>query len=105
MHISRPARGVGGGAVAPLTQAGSIPTPSDAVLIRLARIAAQAAEVLTPDTQLTRAPVGLKTIKNDRRRAMETTLVLLADTEVRNYLAELDRLGLLPATRTATRSR
>ncbi len=79
--------------------AGSIPAPSDAALIRLASIAAQVEEWLAPDDPLDKAPVGLKTIKNDRRRAMETILVLLADTEVRGYLAELERLGLLPVKR------
>lgn len=28
---------------------------------------------------------------------MEAVLVLLADSEVQNYLSELERLGLLPA--------
>lgn len=85
-----------GGVVGPLTGAGNIPTPSDAALIRLASIAAQVEEWLAPDNPLNRVPVGLKTIKNDRRRAMEAILVLLADSEVRNYLGELERLGLLP---------
>lgn len=79
-----------------MTRAGSIPTPSDAVLIRLAGIAAQVEEILAPDNPLKKAPVGIKTVKNDRRRAMEAILVLLADSEVRNYLAELERLGVLP---------
>jgi hypothetical protein len=85
-----------GGVVGPLTGAGIIPTPSDAALIRLASIAAQVEEWLAPDNPLNKVPVGLKTIKNDRRRAMEAILVLLADSEVRNYLGELERLGLLP---------
>ena len=63
-----------------------IPSPSDAALVRLASIAAQVEELLAPDNPLRKAPVGLKTIKNDRRRAMEAILVLLADSEVRNYL-------------------
>jgi hypothetical protein len=77
----------------------SIPTPSDAALIRLASIAAQVAELLALDNPLDKAPVGLTTIKNDRRRVMEAILVLLADSEVRSYLGELERLGLLPAKR------
>jgi hypothetical protein len=83
----------------PLTSAGMIPEPSDAVLIKLAGIAAQVAEMLAPDNPLDKAPVGLTTAKNDRRRAMEAILVLLADSELRNYIGELERLGLLPAKR------
>jgi hypothetical protein len=73
--------------------------PSEAVLIRLATIAARVEELLAADQPLGKAPVGLNTIKNDRRRAMETVLVLLADPEVHTYLAELERLGLLPVKR------
>ena len=74
----------------------TVPAPSDAALIRLAAIAGQAKELLAADQPLGKAPTGLNTIKNDRRRLMETILVLLADAEVRNYLDELERLGLLP---------
>jgi hypothetical protein len=74
----------------------SAPTPSDAVLIRLAGIAANAEELLAADHQIDKAPVGLRTVKNDRRRTMEAILVLLANPEVRTYLAELKRLGLIP---------
>jgi hypothetical protein len=81
-----------------LNRAG-IPSPSDATLVRLASIAAQVEELLAPDNPLDKAPVGLKNIKNDRRRAMEAILVLLADSEVRNYLGELEGLGLLPVKR------
>ena len=73
-----------------------VPTPSDAALIRLASIAVHVEEWLAPDKPAAKARVGLKTVKNDRRRSMETILVLLADPEVRDYLAELERLGLLP---------
>jgi hypothetical protein len=83
-----------------LTGAGNIPTPSDAALIRLASIAAQVEDLLTPDNPLNKPLVGIKTAKNDRRRAMEAVMVLLADAEVRNYLKELERLGLLPVKRT-----
>jgi hypothetical protein len=82
-----------------MTRAGSIPSPSDAALIRLAGIAAHVEELLAPDHEMQKAPVGLRTIKNDRRRTMEAILVLLADPEVRNYVAELERLGLLPVKR------
>ena len=74
----------------------TVPTPSDAVLIRLAGIAAQVEELLAADHPTAKAPVGLQTIKNDRRRTMEAILVLVADAQVRDYLAELERLGLLP---------
>jgi hypothetical protein len=74
----------------------STPTPSDAALIRLASIAANVEDLLAADSQIDKAPVGIRTIKNDRRRTMETILVLLANPEVRTYLAELKRLGLLP---------
>jgi hypothetical protein len=79
-----------------MTRVGSIPSPSDAVLIRLAGIAVQVDEILAPDNPLKKVPVGIKAVRNDRRRAMEAVLVLLADKEVRNYLAELERLGVLP---------
>ena len=72
-----------------------IPTPSDTLVIRLASIAAQVEELLAAEHQTEKAPVGLTSIKNDRRRTMEAILVLLADAEVRNYLAELKRLGLV----------
>jgi hypothetical protein len=74
----------------------SAPTLSDAALIRLAAIAANVEELLAADHQIEKAPVGLRTVKNDRRRTMETILVLLANPEVRTYLADLKRLGVLP---------
>ena len=91
MHISRSNAGC--------LLTGAIPTPSDAALIRLASIAAQVDEMLAPDNPLDKSAVGINTVKNDRRRAMEAILVLLADKEVRSYLAELERLGLLPVKR------
>ena len=78
-----------------MTGAG-IPPPSDAALIRLASIASHVEDLLAADRQVERAPVGLRTIKNDRRRTMEAILVLLADAELRDYLAELEKRGLLP---------
>jgi hypothetical protein len=72
-----------------------IPTPSDALVIKLATIAADAGELLAADDQPEKARVGLTTVKNDRRRMMEAILVLLADAEVRNYLAALKKLGLV----------
>jgi len=78
---------------------GNIPTPSDATLIRLAAIAAEVEELLEADHQTGKAKVGLTTIKNDRRRTMEAILVLLADADVRKYIAELEKLGLLPVSR------
>jgi hypothetical protein len=51
--------------------------------------------LLAADDQPEKARVGLTTVKNDRRRMMEAILVLLADAEVRNYLAALKKLGLV----------
>ena len=79
-----------------MTTGASFPKPSDAVLIRLAAIVARADELLAADQQTRKAPVGLTTIKNDRRRTMEAILVMLADPDVREYVAELEKLGLLP---------
>ena len=77
----------------------AIPAPSDAALIRLASIASHVDDLLAADRRVEKAPVGLRTIKNDRRRTMEAILVLLADDELRVYLAELEKRGLLPAKR------
>ena len=74
----------------------AVPIPSDAALIRLAGIAAHVEELMALDYQSEKAPVGLKTLRNDRRRKVEGILLLLADPEVRYYLAELKRLSLLP---------
>ena len=82
-----------------MTGAGTVPAPSDAALIKLAGIAAQLEELLATDTPVGKPRVGLNTVRNDRRRAMEAAVVLLADSEVRAYLADLKRLGLLPAKR------
>jgi hypothetical protein len=82
-----------------MNAAGSIPVPSDAVLIRLASIAANTEELLAADHQKQKEPVGLITIKNDRRRTMETILILLAHAEVRKYIAELESKGVLPLNR------
>jgi hypothetical protein len=78
-------------------QAGAVPAPSGATVIRLAGIAALVEELMALDYQAEKAPVGLKTLRNDRRRKVESILVLLADPEVRNYLAELQREGVLPS--------
>ena len=61
--------------------------PSDAALIRLASIAANVEDLLAADYQIEKAPVGLRTVKNDRRRTMEAILVLLASG---NVLAKQD---------------
>jgi hypothetical protein len=73
--------------------------PSEAVLIRLATIAGHADAMLAPDQPAAKARVGLTTVKNDRRRSMESLLVLLADPELRTYLAELEKRGLLQVKR------
>jgi hypothetical protein len=72
-----------------------IPEPSDAIVIKLASIAAHAAELIAADHQTEKAPVGFTTLKNERRRTAEAILVLLADAEVRDYVAELKRLDLV----------
>ncbi len=94
MHCARRVAGAG-----PVSKAHSVPKPSDEVLVRLAAIAANADDLLAADQQVQRAPVGLTTIRNDRRRIMEAILVLLADADVRGYIAELEKLGLLPVKR------
>ena len=79
-----------------MTRAGTIPAPSGGALIRLGGIAAHVEELMALDYQAEKAPIGLKTLRNDRRRKVEAILLLLADPDVRAYLAELKREGLLP---------
>ncbi len=79
-----------------MKRGGTVPAPSDAVLIRLAGIADHVKELMALDYQAEKAPVGLKAVRNDRRRKVEAILLLLADPEVRDYLAELERLSLMP---------
>jgi hypothetical protein len=69
------------------------PTPSDEVVIRLATLAAHVEELLMADNPVDKTPVGLRNAKNDRRRVMETILVLLADPRLREYVVEMKRLG------------
>ena len=90
MHCSSSVKGSG-----PLTSPGILPAPSDAVVVHLATLAAHVENLLAADHPLDKTPIGLTNAKNDRRRAMETILVLLADAEVRDYVAELKRLGLV----------
>lgn len=78
---------------------GPIPTPTEEVLIRLATLAAHVQEMLAADHPVDKTPVGLTTAKNQRRRAMETILVLLADPGLRGYVSELERLGLVQIKR------
>jgi len=66
-----------------------IPRPSDAVLTRLAAIAVRVEELMAFDQPKNKAPVGLTTIKNDRRRFVEQVLVLLVDPELKSYLAKV----------------
>jgi len=77
----------------------AVPAPADQVLIRLATLAAHVQEMLAADRPLDKTPVGLTTAKNQRRRAMETILVLLADPGLLRYLSELERLGLVQIKR------
>jgi hypothetical protein len=78
---------------------GPIPTPSDAVVIQLATLAAHVEELLIANNPVDKTPVGLTTAKNQRRRAMETILVLVADPGVRDYVSELEELGLVKIKR------
>ena len=71
----------------------NIPKPSDAVIVKLAEIAAHVEDVLAIDHPVDKAPVGIRTVKNDRRRAVEKVLVLLADPDLRSYLAEVRALA------------
>jgi hypothetical protein len=73
----------------------AVPKPTDKVLIRLAMLAAHVREALVEEHPLDKTPVGLTTAKNERRRAMETILVLLADPALGGYVSELERLGFL----------
>jgi hypothetical protein len=82
-----------------LSSADRVPRPTDHVLVQLATVAAHMQEMLAADNPVDQTPVGLTTAKNQRRRAMETILVLLADAELRRYLSELERLGLLQVKR------
>jgi hypothetical protein len=78
-----------------VTGAGKVPAPSDTVVIKLAWIAERVRELMALDSPVGKAPVGLKTIRNDRRRTVEAIMLLLADGEMRKYLGELERLGIL----------
>ena len=78
-----------------MNRPGAIPMPSESVVLTLARIASKVQATLVPKPGADRARVSLQTARNDRRRAMESVLVLLDDAGVREYVAELDRLGAL----------
>ena len=82
-----------------MRSADPVPVPTDEVLIRLATIAAHVQEALLADHPVNKTPVGLSTARNQRRRAMETILVLIADPGLRGYVSELERLGLLQIQR------
>ena len=78
-----------------MTGDGGIPAPSDAVLIKLAGIAERVRELMALESPVGKAPVGLNTIRNERRRTVEAIMLLLADPELRSYLEEMESLGLL----------
>ena len=78
-----------------MSRPGAIPMPSESVVLTLARIASKVQATLVPKPGADRARVSLQTARSDRRRAMESVLVLLDDAGVREYVAELDRLGAL----------
>jgi hypothetical protein len=63
----------------PAPMNGIVPTPSDDVAVRLATLAVDVEELLMADNPVDKTPVGLRSAKNDRRRTMESILVLLAD--------------------------
>ena len=66
-----------------------IPTPSDEVVAKLAGIALNAEDLLASDHPTRKAPVGVQTMKDTRRRTAETIMVLLADSDVRSYLKDV----------------
>jgi hypothetical protein len=68
----------------------TVPRPSETVLLKLAAIATHATALTAPDRPSGSAPVGLGKIQNDRRRAMEKIHLLLADPELRAFLAQLN---------------
>ena len=78
-----------------MNRPGAIPMPSESVVLTLARIASQVQATLVPKPGANRERVSLRTARNDRRRAMESLLILLDDPSVREYVAGLDRLGVL----------
>jgi hypothetical protein len=69
---------------------GPFPQPSDAVVIKLAQIAVLVRSTMGSEHPVDKVPVGLRRIQNERRRAVEKILVLLADPELRDYIAQLD---------------
>ena len=82
-----------------MNRPGAIPMPSESVVLTLARIASKVQATLVPKPGVDRERVSVQTARNDRRRAMESVLVLLDDPAVREYVAELERRGLLPLKR------
>ena len=78
-----------------MTGGDRIPAPSDAVVTKLAWIAQRVKELMALDSPVGKAPVGLNTIRNERRRTVEAIMLLLADPELRSYLEEMQSLSLL----------
>ena len=78
-----------------MTGGRKVPAPSDAVITKLAWIAERVRELMALDSPVGKAPVGLNTIRNERRRTVEAIMLLLADPELRSYLEEMESLGLL----------
>ena len=66
-----------------------IPKPPDVVVVKLAQIAGYVEDLLAIDRQADKAPVGMRTLRNNRRRVVEKVLILLADRQVRSYIAEV----------------
>ena len=65
-----------------------VPTPSHAVLVKVAGIASREDDILAPENPVRKACVWLSMVTNDRRRAMEAAMLLLTDPELRKYLAQ-----------------
>jgi hypothetical protein len=82
-----------------LSSAVPVAPSADDVLIQRATLAAHVQEMLAAVTRWTRRRWVSQPAKNQRRRAMETILVLLADSGVRRYVSEVERLGLVQIKR------
>ncbi len=66
--------------------------PSQAVAVKLAQVASHVEELLAIDRSMDKTPLGMRNLKNNRRRTVEKVLMLLADPEVRSYLAAVRKL-------------
>jgi len=67
--------------------------PSDSVVAKLAEIVTHVEDVLAIDRPVDKPRVGMTNLKNDRRRAVERVLLLLADPDLRAFLGEVRSLN------------